>query len=160
MSTQSYALKSDSSQVSDFPHGKGSCKHCGRTDLFLDQRGQHFGYFCRACGRWQGRWVKHSEVRRLRRARERVSPKPYQPVLESIGPANFSPATVAEASNADLAARVEKLERAFAGYDLQLGILVKAILACGVLQGCKVPPLVNVSDELVDQFVREVSEDE
>jgi hypothetical protein len=40
-----------------------------------------------------------------------VAPKPYKPVGESIGPA------VVDTSPTNLSARVEKLERAFAGYD-------------------------------------------
>jgi hypothetical protein len=136
------------------------------------------------CGAWL-KWVRKSQAHRYQREKVPISaplktipvdlsqpPKPipvrlseplktipapiYPEVGESIGPDVVSDIE----QPTDLCARVERLERAFAGYDSQLGILVRAILACGVLQGAQSPPLVNVDDNLADRFVREVAEDQ
>jgi late competence protein required for DNA uptake (superfamily II DNA/RNA helicase) len=162
MSTQSLANIPAPSQAHNFPHGQNSCKRCGSPDLFIKQQSVHLGLFCRDCGLWQ-QWVRKSQASRYQREKVPLTaplkpiPTPIYPeVGESIGP----DVVQISAQPTDLCARVEKLERAFAGYDSQLTILVRAILNAGVLQGCKVPPRVDVSDELVDRFVRELAEDQ
>jgi hypothetical protein len=156
------AAKQDRSQAFNFPPGKKPCKFCTSADLFLDQRGMHFGYFCRQCSRWQGKWIKHSEVKKLRKsgfrygtiptpqhiqpkfdASDGFEPKPYPETRESIG----RPAV--DVPSGDLAVRVERLERAFAGYESQLGILVRAVLSAGVLQPPKSAPESDIDPERV-----------
>jgi hypothetical protein len=149
----SLAPNTPTSQATPF---LGTCKRCASADLFIKQQGPHFGLFCRQCELWQ-KWIKHSKVRRLR-ALENVPLTVPTPVYKSVE--SISPPAVVDTSDPDVIARLEKLELAFAGYDSQLGILVRAIFACGVLQGAQSPPLVNVDDERVDRFVREVSENE
>jgi hypothetical protein len=117
-----------------------TCKRCGSTELFTRPQGVHTGLFCRECNLWQ-KWVSKGDARRFQ-----TKPKPalatdLQPAAEKVDSCHDS-----------CARRFEKIER-------ELTILVRAVLACGVLQGCKVPPRVDVSDELVDRFVREVADE-
>jgi hypothetical protein len=70
----------------------------------------------------------------------------------------IKPSTSVDTS--DLSVRVEKLERSFAGYDEQLGILVRAILSAGVLQGRGGPSVHDVADGDVDRLARALAEGE
>jgi len=59
--------------------------------------------------------------------------------------------------SADLSTEIAELQKIVAGHDLQLRILTRAILDNGGwLKGRGSAPLVDVSDDLVDRFVREV----
>jgi hypothetical protein len=129
----------------------GLCKRCGSPELFIKQQSVHLGLFCRECNLWQ-QWISKSAARRYQKVQLTEPAQPYPEVGERIGLAVDTPQ--------DVIARLERLEKAFAGYDSQLGILVRAILACGVLSGAQSPPLVNVDDNLVDRFVRELAEDQ
>jgi hypothetical protein len=150
---ESVSLTFSSSQSQNFSPGKGSCKSCGSANLIIKLEPPHYALRCQACGTWQS-WIRKSEARRVKATAEspafNVAPKPYKPVGESIGPA------VVDTSPTNLSARVEKLERAFAGYDLQLGILVKAILSAGVLQGKGGAPEVDVDSEDVYRLAARV----
>jgi hypothetical protein len=168
---RSLAAKTVLSQASNFPHGKKACKFCTSADLFLDQRGMHFGYFCRSCGRWQGKWIKHSEVKRLRQSQAvsavrfpvfNVAPKPatapiYRPAGEQLRADFDSPRADSHESCHE---RFQKLENTIAGYDRELKIVLKAIWACGILQSRGNPPSIDVDDELVDKLGRELAEAE
>jgi hypothetical protein len=131
-------LPSHSQVSSSLPHRIPARKHCEDADLSLDQRGQHFGSFCRGCGRWQGRWIKHSEVKRLRQSQANrpvsaarspvfdVAPKPVTVPLQGLSQqAGLSLAPRDDSHRACLE-RFEKIER-------ELTVVLKAIWACGVL---------------------------
>jgi hypothetical protein len=151
MSTQSVAPVNPTSQASPFPD---TCKRCGSSHLFTKIEPPHVALRCRDCNAWQS-WISKSKARRFQvnKVRLTVPSKTYPQTVERIGPAVVDPS--------DLCVRVERLERAFTGYDSQLGILVKAILACGVLQGKGgAPSRVNVDEGLVNELVAELSEDQ
>lgn len=140
----SLAYTPESSQAGLF---LGDCKRCGSPDLFIRPEGPHLGLFCRPCGLWQ-KWISKATARRYQNT------KPYPEVSERIGPA----AAMSEA--ADLNARMDALERKFNGYDISLNILVRAVLACGVLQGRGGAPDVDVNDERVAELVQELEQNE
>jgi hypothetical protein len=132
----------------------GSCKRCASDALYVKQQGMHLALLCRQCNLWQ-QWISKSDARRYQREKVRLS-VPLKPIPTPIYPeVGESIVDLSQpASHSDLSARVERLERAFAGYDSQLEILVRAVLACGVLQGTGSAPGVNVDDTLVDNFLR------
>ena len=130
---ESLAHNTALSQASFKPSYPGVCKSCGAESLFLRQTKIHLGVFC-SCGVWQ-KWIKRSAAHRYQVRISEPKPIPYPEVGESIGPA------ITDAPSGDLAARVEKLEQAFAGYDREIRIVLKAIWACGVLQGHGSPPI-------------------
>jgi hypothetical protein len=165
MSMQSVSANPSSGQALNFPPGKsypGSCKHCGHQGLFLRAQGPHIALLCSACQRWQ-KWIRRSKAKRYRQAKsgnrsvtafaptynkpvESAAPKPYKTAGEQV-----RADSVLCDSHKSCHERFEKIER-------ELTVLVKAILNAGWLQGAQSPPLVNVDDNLVDRFVREVEE--
>ena len=155
MSIQSLALKSDSSQATPF---LGTCKHCGNRELFLDQRGDHFGYFCRGCGRWQGKWIKHSEVKRLRQSqgfRSGTLTTPiYKPVAEQLRADFDSPR---DNSHKSCSERFEKIEKELSGVNRQLLLFAKIILDQGILQG-KQRPEFYIAGEVAGELGRKLYE--
>jgi len=112
------------------------CKRCGSDDLITQSEPPHLALRCRACGAWQ-RWLSKGAAKRRRLggittnlSLPGIHTKPvreYPETLEAIR-SDFT-------TSPDLKTRVEQLERAFAGYDLQLTILTRAVLACGMLKG-------------------------
>jgi hypothetical protein len=122
------------------------------------------------CGAWL-KWVRKSQARRYQADRARLNaPMPAPTPIESkkavtelkpLSVTELKPKPkVADTLSADLLARLERLERSFANYDSQLGILVRAILSCGVLQGKGVPEEIDVDSDGVDRLVRELEEAE
>jgi hypothetical protein len=146
MSTQASNLAQVPSQASLF---LGSCKRCASPDLFIKAQGPHFGLFCRQCDLWQ-KWIRKSEASRFKVVKLAASKPTYPEAGEQVRADLDSPR---DDSHKSCHERFEKIER-------ELTIVLRAILACGVLQGVKSPPLVNVDDELVDRFVREVEKDQ
>ena len=131
----------------------GSCKRCGSADLEVRQQSIHLGLFCSTCGLWQ-RWVSKHDARRYHReAQPKLTSTPYPEITERIGPA-------VDAPNGELAARIERLEKEVAGHDRELGIVLKAIWACGILQGKGGAPDVDVDSDLAGNLGRELAEEE
>jgi hypothetical protein len=151
----------------------GICKRCGSADLFVKAQSVHLGLFCRDCGLWQ-QWISKSDARRFQADKVRLSghvpisspavvaiSQHASPTLQNPHNAGFESAAgrISDTPQVDVIARIERLERAFAGYDSQLGIIVKAILGCGVLQGTGGQPGVDVDDGLVSKFVEQLQAD-
>jgi hypothetical protein len=128
---------------------RGTCKRCASPDLFIKAQGPHFGLFCGQCQLWQ-KWIRKSEARRFKVV-QLAAPKPtpkYPDAGEHVRADFDSPR---DDSHKSCSERFEKIER-------ELKVVVRAILACGVLSGSGTPPAVKIEDGLVDKFVREVSE--
>jgi hypothetical protein len=108
------------------------------------------------CGAWL-KWVRKSQARRYQADRVRLSaPKPaptpiYKPVTEQVR-ANFD-SPRGDDSHKSCAERFEKIER-------ELTVLVRAILACGVIQGKGGTPERDVDDGDVDRLAVELAREE
>jgi hypothetical protein len=143
MSTQSLAPVVPTSQASPF---LDTCKRCASPDLFIKAQGPHFGLFCRQCDLWQ-KWIRKSEAGRFKVVK--AASKPTYPEASEQVRADFdSPSDDAHKSCHE---RFEKIER-------ELTVVVRAVLACGVLSGRGAAPGINISDELVDRLARELAE--
>jgi hypothetical protein len=147
MSTQTYALKLDSSQGPSAPHYPGRCKSCGAESLFLRQTKVHLGVFC-DCGVWQ-KWAKKSHARRYMLRSTSVR----SPAAVAQLPLAKPPSPPSIENHASCAQRFEKIER-------ELTVLVKAILACGVLQGKGGAQVRDVEDSRVYGLAEDLAEGE
>jgi len=109
-----------------------SCPSCGSTKRVTESRPPHVALVCADCRKWF-RWIRKGAAKRRRHGKLTLpgihtKPVQYLETAEAVRPDFAQPSP-------DLEKRVEKLERASGGYDTLLSILVKVILAAGVLQG-------------------------
>ena len=147
------ALLPNPSQAHNSPHGKNSCKRCGSDDLFVKQQSVHLGLFCRQCGLWQ-KWITKSEARRRKAAASRTAVFDVAPTAPAVTQLPLSkPVSPSFESHTDCSARFEKIER-------ELSVVLKAILACGVLQSKGGAPIVDVDDERVSRLVETLAREE
>jgi hypothetical protein len=124
----------ESSYPSENKLASAACKRCGCQQFVVEiARPPHYmAERCGSCGLFS-----------------RFIPKPRSSELKPRYPEVSERIGSALPADADLLARVAKLERAFAGYDTELKILVRAILDCGMLRGKGGVRDVDVNDELV-----------
>lgn len=118
-----------------------ACKRCGSTELFTKPQGVHTGLFCRECNLWQ-KWISKGDTWRFQTKPKLTPVTDLKPVAEKV-----------DSSHDSCAERFEKIER-------ELTVLVRAVLACGMLRGSGAAPSVEVNDGLVSKFVEELQADD
>jgi hypothetical protein len=125
-----------------------TCRRCGSNSFSTEpaKPPHHLASRCRSCGLF-AKFISKKDL---------PQSNPYPQIYERVRADFNSPR---DDSHESCHERFERLEKALADYDSQLGILVRAIVGCGVLQGRgAAPSRVHVDDELVSRLVGELAE--
>ena len=133
-----------------------TCKRCGSDDLFTEpaKPPHYLALRCRSCGLFV-KFISKEVAEQVVKNSVRADLDSTEDSLSNHG------GLTQDTPHLSCAVDIDYLNKRIASMERELAVLMRAILACGVLQGKgAAPSQVDINDDLVDRFVQEVAEDQ